>query len=150
MSTLRVLLAIGAAVTLWRLRRWSNSIEQSLKVTGILALALPLIGTLSEIHYGVLAFPVTACMITGRLGAVAQIAALAGSVLQAVGISGLGDAASVQLILCTAQVVVMLGTIVATQPPSSTFAWRQPHMAGATPSRWSLGERVSEASVTAL
>jgi arabinofuranan 3-O-arabinosyltransferase len=116
MTALRSLLAAGIVVTLWRARRWGGSVEAMLVVTGVLALALPLVGTLSEVHYSILAFPMAVAMSTGRLGRPAQVLALLGLVLLGVGFHGLTDVVAAQIQLCAGQVVVMLAAFIAHAP----------------------------------
>ena len=116
MTVLRVFLAVGIVATLWRIRRWPNSFEAMLVVTGILAMTMPLIGTLSEVHYGVLAFPVGVAMLTGRLGRPAQIVALLGALPLAIVLHGLNDAAAAQIQLCFGQVVILIATFLTRQP----------------------------------
>lgn len=116
MTVLRILLAVGIVGTLWRVRRWPNTFETMLVVTGLLALAIPLVGTLSEIHYGVLAFPVAVAMISGRLGRPAQIGSVLGALPLAIVLHGLNDAGADQIQLCIGQVTILGATFLTTQP----------------------------------
>jgi arabinofuranan 3-O-arabinosyltransferase len=116
MTALRIVLAVGVVITLWRIRRWRNSFETMLVMTGILALTIPLVGTLSEVHYGVLAFPVAVAMITGRLGRAAQIVALLGAVPLAIVMHTLNDAVAAQIQLCVGQVTILVATFLTTEP----------------------------------
>ena len=116
MTVLRFALAVGIVSTLWRVRRWRNSFETMLVVTGLLVLAIPLVGTLSEIHYGILAFPVAVVMITGRLGRPAQLVALIGAAPMAIVLHGLNDPVAAQIQLCFGQVTILVATFLTREP----------------------------------
>jgi len=119
MTVIRVALLVGIVVTLWRARRWTNSFEAMLLVTGVLAMTMPLVGTLSEIHYSVLAFPMAVAMSTGRMGRAAQAISLVGLVLLGIPFHELNDSKAAQIQLCAGQVVVMVAAFLARAPRNS-------------------------------
>jgi arabinofuranan 3-O-arabinosyltransferase len=116
MIALRIALGAGIVATMWRSRQWTNTFEAMLIVTGVLAMTMPLVGTLSEIHYSILAFPMAVAMGTGRLGRPAQAASLLGLVLLGIPFHDLGDDAATQIQLCAGQVLVMVAAFLAREP----------------------------------
>ena len=97
-----------------------------LVVTGVLAMTMPLVGTLSEIHYSILAFPMGVAMATGRMGRAAQATSLLGLVLLAFAFHELNDAAAAQIQLCAGQVVVMVAAFLARDPRNSSSRAMRP------------------------
>lgn len=71
-DVLRVVLGGAVAATLWRSRRVPLTVERSLLVGGVLALALPVCGGISEGHYANLALPAAVVVVRGPWGAAAR------------------------------------------------------------------------------
>ena len=71
-SVLRVFLTGAVGWLLWRTRNTSLSPVEMTVVVGALALTLPVVGSLSEIHYCVLALPACAALLSGRMGTLAR------------------------------------------------------------------------------
>lgn len=74
---LRVALGTGVLVLLWRTRKWTMTFSTVMVVAGALALCLPVVGSLNEVHYCVLALPACWCMAKQSHGVPAQVLALA-------------------------------------------------------------------------
>ena len=72
-AVLRVFLTGAVGWLLWRTRNTVLSPVDMTVVAGALALTLPVVGSLSEIHYCVLALPACAALLSGRLGTPARI-----------------------------------------------------------------------------
>jgi hypothetical protein len=125
MTVIRIALLVGIVATLWRARRWTNSFEAMLLVTGVLAMIMPLVGTLSEIHYSILAFPMAVAMSTGRMGRAAQAMSLVGLVLLGIPFHELNDDGAAQIQLCAGQVVVVVAAFLARAPRNSDSLARE-------------------------
>jgi len=72
----RVALGIAVGSLIWRSRTWSLTATSAIVLLGALALTLPVIGSINEVHYCLLALPPCAAMATGRLGRASQIMGL--------------------------------------------------------------------------
>lgn len=73
---LRAALLAAVGWLIFRSRTWSLTPTSALMLVGALALTLPVIGSINEVHYCLLALVPCAALATGRLGRPAQIAGL--------------------------------------------------------------------------
>lgn len=78
---LRISLVFLAALALWRSRSWRLTLDLTGISTGMLALVLPVCGSISEIHYSLLGLPAAAILLLGRQGRLPQFLAGCGILL---------------------------------------------------------------------
>ena len=73
---MRVALLIGVALLVWRVRNKNLSAVELTVLAGALGMTLPVLGSLNEIHYCLLALPPCAALLSGRMGLPAHFFAL--------------------------------------------------------------------------